>query len=271
MSVIIPTKDRCNLLKRAIDSVLLQDYPNIELIVVDDGSIDSTEMICAHYAETHQNIVYHRMEKSGGANKARNKAINISTGEYIAGLDDDDTFCSNHISTLIAAESKTYSFVAARSIQMTQSGKTTVSRYVPYCDIKLISTYNAVGNQVLVRKERILSVGGYSESLKRYQDYDLWFRLIKSYGKARIVDAITQKVDYSTPNQTRASNEIHNKSVEAFLQLNGRYMPFPQGMLFRFFHCAPRTLIIKALFYFFTRYQRGRIYISHYFSIGRPS
>jgi glycosyltransferase involved in cell wall biosynthesis len=87
VSVYIPTKNRPVMLKRAIDSVLAQDYPNVEVVVSDDGSTDNTPEFMDDYCKQYNNIIYLRSETSHGACHARNKAILASTGEFITGLD----------------------------------------------------------------------------------------------------------------------------------------------------------------------------------------
>ncbi len=86
VSVVIPTHNRCTLVQKTIDSVLKQTFSDYEIIVVDDGSIDETEQALKKYADR---ISYIKQEKSG-VNRARNRALSIATGEYIALLDDDD-------------------------------------------------------------------------------------------------------------------------------------------------------------------------------------
>jgi len=88
VSVIIPTHNRANLLKKAIESVFKQTYKNFEVIVVDDGSTDNTKEICSKLSFEHLRCVC--QENSGGAAKPKNRGIKMAQGEYIAILDDDD-------------------------------------------------------------------------------------------------------------------------------------------------------------------------------------
>ena len=103
VSVYIPTKNRPFMLKRAIDSVLSQDYPNVEVVVSDDGSTDNTPEFMNDYCNQHDNVIYIRSETSKGACHARNKAILASSGEFITGLDDDDRFTPDRIRYFVEA------------------------------------------------------------------------------------------------------------------------------------------------------------------------
>lgn len=88
ISVIIPTFNRARTIRTAVDSVLSQDYGNIELIIVDDCSSDGTESVIRGYGD--RRLRYVRLEKNGGACVARNAGIDCARGEYIAFQDSDD-------------------------------------------------------------------------------------------------------------------------------------------------------------------------------------
>ncbi|MEZ4547537.1 MAG: glycosyltransferase family A protein [Thermodesulfobacteriota bacterium] len=88
VSVIIPTHNRADLLKAAIQSVLDQTYTDFELLVCDDASNDHTQDTVAGFSDPR--IIYKRYEKNSGVVELRNNAVNSSSGEYIAFLDDDD-------------------------------------------------------------------------------------------------------------------------------------------------------------------------------------
>lgn len=86
VSVVIPTYNRADLLVQAVDSVLKQNVSDLEVIVVDDGSTDHTRQAMAPY----ENRIRYIYQNNGGVNQARNHGLSLSTGEYIALLDNDD-------------------------------------------------------------------------------------------------------------------------------------------------------------------------------------
>jgi hypothetical protein len=94
VSIVIPTYNRSRLLRLAVESVLAQTYPNIETIVIDDGSTDDTAAVMAEYAGR---IIYIRQEENQGAAKAIEIGFQAASGEYIGSLDHDDLFMPTKI------------------------------------------------------------------------------------------------------------------------------------------------------------------------------
>lgn len=89
ISVIVPVYNVANYLPKCIDSILAQTYENIEVILVDDGSTDNSGKICDEYAKKDNRIkVIHK--ENAGLSSARNKGIEVASGEYLAFIDSDD-------------------------------------------------------------------------------------------------------------------------------------------------------------------------------------
>lgn len=101
VSVIIPVYNVEKYLKECVDSVINQSYENMEIILVDDGSTDSSGKICDEYKNIDKRIsVIHR--KNGGLSAARNTGLDVSNGEYIYFLDSDDYLELSAISDLVS-------------------------------------------------------------------------------------------------------------------------------------------------------------------------
>lgn len=98
ISVIIPTYNRAALLPDAIDSVLDQDYPRVEAIVVDDGSTDETPEVLSHYPQ-----VIHFRQSNSGQGAARQTGLQRAQGAFVATLDSDDIWNRNFLSSSLAA------------------------------------------------------------------------------------------------------------------------------------------------------------------------
>ena len=89
ISIIVPIYNIEKYLPRCLDSILAQTYKNLEVILVDDGSVDNSGMIADKYARNDQRInVIHQVNK--GVSAARNAGLDLATGDYIGFVDGDD-------------------------------------------------------------------------------------------------------------------------------------------------------------------------------------
>lgn len=99
VSVIVPVYNVRKYLEECVNSILNQDYQNIEIVLVDDGSTDGSSELCDHIKLKDERIsVYHK--KNGGLSDARNFGIKKSKGNIIVFTDSDDVVCSNMITRL---------------------------------------------------------------------------------------------------------------------------------------------------------------------------
>ncbi|MBQ7316374.1 MAG: glycosyltransferase [Clostridia bacterium] len=105
VSIIVPVYNAESFLERCVNSLLKQDHPHLEIILVNDGSSDSSPMICDRYAAKHTCVrVIH--QKNQGVSAARNAGLDSATGDYVTFLDSDDALFPKGISLLLeAAES----------------------------------------------------------------------------------------------------------------------------------------------------------------------
>lgn len=204
VSAILTTHNRAELLPRALDSVLVQTYENMEVVVVDDGSDDDTPEVIEQYSQEFP-IKSIRIEESVGACRARNKGIEQASGIFVAGLDDDDKWHEDRIKELVVAYSEEYACVTSDTI-MVYPKKEAVWKKKKVIDLETLLYTNQVGNQVMVRRDRLLEVGGFDPNLAAAQDYDLWIRLSKKYGPIRNVQKPLQTI-YMDHSQDRITDQ----------------------------------------------------------------
>lgn len=186
ISIIIPVYNGENYLKDAIDSALSQTYKNIEVVVVNDGSIDNTEEIAKSYGDK---IRYFKKE-NGGVATALNLAIKESKGEYISWLSHDDLYMENKIEKQVeklkALENRN-SIIFSNSILFYPDGREVLcnvrnSGYIfdnKESIITLLFSSGLHGCSLLIPKAAFKKCGYFDENLKTTQDYDLWFKFIK--------------------------------------------------------------------------------------------
>jgi glycosyltransferase involved in cell wall biosynthesis len=211
----MPTKNRLTLLQRAVASVFNQTYEQIELHIVDDGSNDGTQQYLQNLSNTNDRVFIYRNEQSQGACVARNLAVNNANGEFVTGLDDDDEFLPNRISSLISAYQEHYAFVCSSMVW--DYGKR--QRLIDAKEVKISLneqlSYNEATTQILVKRERFLAVGGFDESFVACQDYDLWTRLIETYGDAYRIAKPTYIINDTGSSERMIGNP---KSVQGYQQ-----------------------------------------------------
>ena len=113
ISVIVPVYNVETYLERCVESILQQTYAHFELILINDGSTDSSGMICENLASRHENIKVYHLENAGVSN-ARNTGIKLATGAWITFIDSDDFVTKDYLATLAsAAEGGNVGFVIA--------------------------------------------------------------------------------------------------------------------------------------------------------------
>ncbi|AQA08213.1 glycosyltransferase family 2 protein [Streptococcus oralis] len=102
ISVVVPVYNVEAYLERCVESILQQTYAHFELILINDGSTDSSGQICDHLASQYENIkVYH--SENAGVSNARNMGIQLATGSWVTFIDSDDFVTQDYLATLASA------------------------------------------------------------------------------------------------------------------------------------------------------------------------
>tara|TARA_Y100000031_G_scaffold98723_1_gene108177 strand:- start:576 stop:1475 length:900 start_codon:yes stop_codon:yes gene_type:complete len=185
VSVIIPTCNRSTLVTRAIESVLSQTYTNLECIVVDDASNDSTYKVVNSYVDDRLSCFRH--DKNQGASAARNTGIKHSKGDFIAFLDDDDEWVPEKLNKQVDLISKTKSNVGLIYCWMDYVNNDMVlNRYSPKLRGNIFDEMldkQAIGNSstILIKRKVIENIGFFDESLPRGNDGDYIRRICRKY------------------------------------------------------------------------------------------
>lgn len=143
VTVVTPTFNRAKLIERALDSVLSQNRPVTEIIVVDDGSNDGTPAVAKAWGERHaQPVRVVIMERNGGPAAARNRGIELATTRYIAFLDSDDEHVPETLETLCTALEKHPSAVLSfgDATVVTPTARKPAGLFAPRVKIRQIAT-----------------------------------------------------------------------------------------------------------------------------------
>jgi len=183
ISVVIPTYNRVELLKRSIDSVINQTIKPFEIIIVDDGSNDGTEAMVKKKYDSLKLI----KQKNKGASAARNSGIKASSGEWICFLDSDDEWKNDKLEKQITAvaNNSDYKFFHSNEIWIKNgkriNQKKKHKKYGGDIFKKCLDMCRISPSSVLIDKNIFEEIGFFNENLVVCEDYELWLRICDKY------------------------------------------------------------------------------------------
>ena len=179
ITVIIPAYNAESSINKTIDSIINQTYKNIEVIVVDDGSKDSTAIIVESYKDDRIKLI---KKENGGVSSARNLGIRSANGEYIAFCDSDDVWNLDKLEKQIAVIN---SFRDVDFVGCNRNGEHTRVLFNSYNKTKkmkfsdlLLKSFPQTSTAV-IKRSVFDDVGMYDENQKYAEDGNLWLRICK--------------------------------------------------------------------------------------------
>jgi glycosyltransferase involved in cell wall biosynthesis len=193
VSLVVRTRDREAFLRRALDSIAGQEYPNIELVLVNDGGRPVDVLLSG--MEGRVKVVYVEHPEARGRPAALNAGLHAATGELIGYLDDDDVLYPDHVGTLVAALRAQPSFPAAYTDAYAAAQEPDAASPTGYrtVDTELVHSWdfelpefmldNHIPNLCVVHSRAVaLEIGGYDETLAVLEDWDFFIRLALRHG-----------------------------------------------------------------------------------------
>ncbi len=193
ISVIVRTKDRPELLREALDSIAAQTYPEIELIVVNDGGKDVAEEVGEYEGKVNQ-LQYISLQPGEGRSAAANAGLDAATGGFLAFLDDDDWWLPEHLSLLaqvLAARQERAVYSGVRCVGMnTGEAKEKYVYNEPYNKLKLHCKNFLPIHAVLFERSLIEEGCRFDERFDLYEDWDFWLQVAQKTDFFH-VDAVT--------------------------------------------------------------------------------
>lgn len=194
VSVIIPGFNAARFIAPAIQSVLQQSHPPLEIVVVDDGSTDDTERVVRGLSNSIP-IVYHR-QKNQGLSVARNVAVFLAQGDWIAFLDADDTWYPDKLATQVRwiKEHPAVVFFWSAIDFIDESGRLRPSLNWRDSLAPLIFNHPTIPpvSTVIMRKDVFASSGGFNPLLRCSQDRDLFTRIAVAFPIQFIPESLAQ-------------------------------------------------------------------------------
>lgn len=185
VSVVIPTHNRPELLKRAVNSVLGQTFKDLEVIVVDDGLEKRADEVINNFHDSRLKYIQHSEEKGGSV--ARNTGIKASSGNFIAFLDDDDEWLPFKLATQMAQFESTprnvgFCFSAVENIYSDRKFVTTVPSGIgDYHELALSYFKSLLTVTLIIKKYVFAETGLFDEQFPSHQEADLMIRVTEKF------------------------------------------------------------------------------------------
>jgi teichuronic acid biosynthesis glycosyltransferase TuaG len=183
VSIVMPTYNCADFIDIALDSVISQTYRNWEVIVVDDCSTDNTARVVKDYMRKDSRIKYHKLEKNSGAAVARNTAVKLAQGKYIAFLDSDDVWFAEKLTKQISfMEENNYFFTCSSYTKIGEKGKylnktVKARKQSNYDDILKRNPGNST---VVYNADELGKI--VIPNIRKRNDYVMWLSVIKKAG-----------------------------------------------------------------------------------------
>ncbi len=226
ISVVIPTHNRSDLIKRAVKSASNQTYKDIEIIVVSDGSTDNTKEVIEKFIHKDKRIKFIEYTPAKGGNVARNTGIAVAKGDYVAFLDDDDEWFMDKLEKQMAVFNNDPNiglvYTGIRAIYVKEQ-VTYISRPVHSGDLSkkiLLDNFIGTTSTVVLRAELLNSCGVFDNNLGAMQDYDLWTRICQKTMVGIVSDPMINYYNYPGNNQISQQTQ---KYEDAFTYLSEKY------------------------------------------------
>ena len=221
VSIIIPTYKRASFLQKALNSVLMQTYKNIEVIVVDDNNPDSIdrkqtmEVISTYSVDKRVHYICHPFNMNGAA--ARNTGIAHSHGDYLCFLDDDDIYYPQKIKAeldfLLAHPEYDAVYCGYK-----RDKKIVLPTHQGDLTFELLSGIIIIyTNTIMIKKESAINCGGWDERFRRNQEAVFLLRYFDCGGKIGALPYALVNFDTSDP-QNRSNPKQHEQDISFFLE-----------------------------------------------------
>ena len=230
-SVVIPTYNRADLLRHALESVFRQEFRNFEVIVVDDGSTEDLSCVIADYAER---VTFLR-QKNAGPSAARNRAISVASGKYVAFLDSDDLWFpwTLDIYRVVIDETGTPAFLAGCPRVFHELDQISGMERKPM-DFLAFSDYLGGGDlwrwfgvsSFVIRTDILNACKGFSPNMWFGEDADLALRLGTAPGFVQIVSPATFGYRQASTGQLTGNWKPQHPSAETLIA-NERSSQYP--------------------------------------------
>lgn len=270
VSVIIPTYGGSGSLRRALESVLMQDYRCFEVIVVDDNNPGTpqrlfTESIMAYY-EGDGRVRYICHEKNQNGSAARNTGAKAARGDYLAFLDDDDVFLQGKLRKQVLYLDNNEQFDAVYCWRI-EGGRIISSKMKGDLSAPLLDlTFTPCTCSLMIRRKIYADLNGFDESFSRHQDFEFLLRFFERYKIGVVEEALVEIIGNSVDNQPRGREAValKKKFLDTFSDNISKIDMAHKGYRKRVYAKHYGLLMVKLI-----RYGDLKVAVSTYFTEAR--
>jgi glycosyltransferase involved in cell wall biosynthesis len=224
ISVIVPAYNAEKTIRETIESVINQTFSDWELIVVNDGSQDNTVEVVSQIKDSRIKVFSY---ENAGLPASRNRGFDKAEGEFISFLDSDDLWTPDKLEEqLKALRANTKAAVAYswtdyidKSSNFLHPGRHLSFSGDVYSKL-LVRNFLENGSNALIKREALNEVGGFNESLRAAEDWDMWLRLGAKY---HFVAVEKPQILYRVSTNSMSAN-IVKQEVESFKVINSAWL-----------------------------------------------
>ena len=205
-------------LREAVESILNQSFKDFELVIVDDGSTDSSWQILSEYSAKDSRIVLIQNEVNLGLEKSLNKGLAATKGEYFARQDADDVSRSNRLQLQVDfLDNHPEVGALGTAVELIDEQGNTIGKNILPTDRESLQSLLLFNNfmhhsTLMVRSSLMQKLGGYDETMRYVEDYDLWWRLSCLSGLATLPNILLKRRVDNGPRISKLYREkqLHN-------------------------------------------------------------
>ncbi len=217
VSIVMPTYNRSEMLKEAVKTCLDQTYTNIELIIIDDGSVDNTSYLVESLRSQDNRIRYYRQPGNTGQCRSLNRGFTLCKGEYISWTSDDNRYKPQAIKEMvdILLQHNGVSVVYADYENTSIDGKIIRQRSLP--DTFTKNDHIILGPCFLYKRNVYEEIGDYNLKLECAPDLDYWIRVYNRFNCFHICKSLYQNTVHSGSVTSKRSTKMFIESASIIL------------------------------------------------------
>lgn len=225
VSVIIPCYNDHKFINQAIESINGQDYKNLEIIIIDDGSGFETKQVLKNLTQKNIQVIY---QENQGPSAARNKGIKQSKGDFFLTLDADDYFESSFLGKALEIILYNESIGIVSCWYNTIKNNTIQEVFkLDGGNVNTIIFSNGASGNSLYRKQCWIDVEGYDEKMvDGYEDWEFHIRIVESRWNIYIIKEALFNYRDKDNSRNKKANKFHKKSLHKYIYLKHKHLYF---------------------------------------------